>query len=104
MPLYLEEINPKLSAEENIKRLAFIEGEILFLGLGHQTSDKSWDDLRGLNLKGKVVVILDAELPSTHALRSGATGMLLRARAKMLVGLGAKTVLKVSLMHCLNYG
>jgi len=30
VPRYLEELNPKLSAEENIRRLAFVEGEILF--------------------------------------------------------------------------
>lgn len=30
IPRYLEEMNPKLSAEENVRRLAFIEGEILF--------------------------------------------------------------------------
>ena len=72
-----------------------IEGEILFLGLGHQTRDKSWDDLKGFDLTGKVVVILDADLPRTHTLRSDGTGMLLRARAKMLVDLGAATVLKI---------
>ena len=30
IPRYLEELDPKISAEENIRRLAFVEGEILF--------------------------------------------------------------------------
>jgi len=40
VPRYLEEMNPKLSAEENIKRLAFVEGEILF-----REFDKIFSDL-----------------------------------------------------------
>ena len=72
-----------------------IYGDLLFLGLGHQTPDKTWNDLKGKTITGKVVVILDADLPRTHALRSDGTGMLLRARAKKLIELGAKAVIKV---------
>lgn len=40
IPRYLEELNPTLSAEENIRRLAFTEGEILF-----NEFDKIFSDL-----------------------------------------------------------
>ncbi|MCK0108376.1 M20/M25/M40 family metallo-hydrolase [Flavobacteriaceae bacterium S0825] len=72
-----------------------IKGDLLFLGLGHQTLDNTWDDLKDKNITGKVVVILDADLPRTHALRSDGTGMLLRARAKKLTELGAEAVIKI---------
>ena len=45
-------------------------GEIVFLGLGLHAPDLDWDDYEGIDLKGKVAVLLDAELPQDHALRS----------------------------------
>ena len=31
-----------------------IKGSMVFLGLGHQTPDKSWDDLKNRNIEGKI--------------------------------------------------
>ena len=72
-----------------------IKGNMVFLGLGHQTLDKSWDDLKNINIEGKIVVILDANLLENHVLRSDGTGMHLRARAEKLVEMGAKAVVKI---------
>jgi len=72
-----------------------IKGSMVFLGLGHQTLDKSWDDLKNINIEGKIVVILDANLLENHVLRSDGTGMHLRARAEKLVEMGAKAVIKI---------
>jgi hypothetical protein len=72
-----------------------IKGSMVFLGLGHQTPDKSWDDLKNINIEGKIVVILDANLLENHVLRSDGTGMHLRARAEKLVEMGAKAVVKI---------
>ena len=38
-------------------------GEIIFAGLGISDPGNGWDDLKELNLKGKIVVILDAPRP-----------------------------------------
>ena len=72
-----------------------IKGSMVFLGLGHQTPDKSWDDLKNRNIEGKIVVILNANLLENHVLRSDGTGMHLRARAEKLVEMGAKAVIKI---------
>jgi len=72
-----------------------IKGSMVFLGLGHQTPDKSWDDLKNINIEGKIVVILNANLLENHVLRRDGTGMHLRARAEKLVEMGAKAVIKI---------
>jgi hypothetical protein len=38
-------------------------GKVVFAGLGLSDPESGWDDLKNLDLKGKVVVILDARLP-----------------------------------------
>jgi hypothetical protein len=40
-------------------------GKVVFAGMGISDSESGWDDLKGLDLRGKVVVILDAQLPGT---------------------------------------
>ena len=72
-----------------------IKGSMVFLGLGHQTPDKSWDDLKNINIEGKIVVILDVNLLKNHVLRRDGTGMHLRARAEKLIEMGAKAVIKI---------
>tara|TARA_B100000809_G_scaffold254269_1_gene291267 strand:- start:2894 stop:4540 length:1647 start_codon:yes stop_codon:yes gene_type:complete len=72
-----------------------IKGSMVFLGLGHQTPDKSWDDLKNINIEGKIVVILDVNLLENHVLRRDGTGMHLRARAEKLIEMGAKAVIKI---------
>jgi hypothetical protein len=38
-------------------------GEVVFAGLGISDPDNGWDDLKGLDLRGKIVIILDATRP-----------------------------------------
>ncbi len=38
-------------------------GDVVFAGLGISDPDKGWDDLKDLDVKGKVVLILDALRP-----------------------------------------
>ncbi|HNW56656.1 MAG TPA: M28 family peptidase [Bacteroidales bacterium] len=40
-------------------------GDVVFAGLGYSDQENGWDDLKDLDLKGKIVVILDAERPGT---------------------------------------
>ncbi len=68
---------------------------LVFLGYGFQSQDQSWDDLEGVDFKGKAVVILDPVLPDDHVLRGPETRMLLRSRAEVLISNGASLVLKV---------
>ncbi len=58
-----------------------VGGEILFLGFGLSAPDLGWDDLAGLDLKGKIVVLLDVSLPEDHVLKPGENRRLLRMRA-----------------------
>ncbi|MFC2156563.1 M28 family peptidase [Acidobacteriota bacterium] len=46
-----------------------ISGGVVFLGLGLESPEKGWDDYKGVNLKGKVAVILDVDLPEDHVLK-----------------------------------
>jgi len=39
-------------------------GSIVFAGLGISDPDNGWDDIKGLDLKGKIVVIIDEQRPS----------------------------------------
>ena len=68
---------------------------LVFLGYGFQSQDRSWDDLEGVDFKGKAVVILDPVLPDDHVLRGPETRMLIRSRAEVLISNGASLVLKV---------
>jgi len=40
-------------------------GDVVFAGMGISNPQGGWDDLAGLDLRGKIVVILDAQLPGT---------------------------------------
>jgi hypothetical protein len=45
-------------------------GEIVFVGYGLGVPEKEWDDYGKLNLAGKVVVMLEGQLPEGHPLRT----------------------------------
>ena len=64
-------------------------GEIIFVGYGLSAPELAWDDLAGLDLKGKVVVILDATLPEGHPLQPAENRRLLSARSGVLRDRGA---------------
>jgi hypothetical protein len=68
-------------------------GEVVFVGFGLSAPDKGRDDCGGLALSGKVVVMLDGELPEGHALRTD--GATLAARAAAMRKKGATPILTV---------
>jgi hypothetical protein len=68
-------------------------GDVIFVGFGLSTPDQGWDDCKDLNLSGKVVVILDGQLPESHAL--AATANRLWSRIYALRDKGAAAVLSV---------
>ena len=47
-------------------------GEIVFLGLGARAPEAGWDDFEGMDLGGKIVVVLDGQLPGDHPLNQPA--------------------------------
>jgi hypothetical protein len=70
-------------------------GGVLFLGLGANAPALGWDDFANLDLKGKVVVILDAILPASHALRQADNRALLARRATLAREKGALAILTI---------
>lgn len=62
----------------NFSNSGSYSGEAIFVGLGIISPDKNWDDLKDLDLAGKMVILLDEPLPglnselgSTYAYRLG---------------------------------
>ncbi len=49
----------------NFSRSGTYRGEVVFAGLGISDPEAGWDDLKDLDLRGKIVVILDAQRPGT---------------------------------------
>jgi hypothetical protein len=72
-----------------------ISGEVLFVGFGLSSSKLEWDDLKGLNIKGKIVVMLDPDLPDEHPLNIPENRIILRYRSYNLGGKGAAAVLSI---------
>jgi Zn-dependent M28 family amino/carboxypeptidase len=70
-------------------------GGLVFLGLGANAPALGWDDFAGLDLKGKVVVILDAQLPASHALRQTENRTALAQRATLARQKGAVAILTI---------
>ncbi len=72
-----------------------ISGKILFVGYGFSSSKLNWDDLQGLDLKGKIVVMMDPDLPDNHRLNIPENRRTLRLRSHNIGGKGAAAVLIV---------
>jgi Zn-dependent M28 family amino/carboxypeptidase len=70
-------------------------GGLVFLGLGANAPALGWDDFAGLDLKGKVVVLLDAQLPASHALRQAENRAALVSRATLARQKGAVAILTI---------
>lgn len=70
-------------------------GGLVFLGLGANAPALGWDDFAGLDLKGKVVVLLDAQLPASHALRQAENRSALANRSLLARQKGAVAILTV---------
>ena len=70
-----------------------ISGDVLFVGFGLSSPESDWDDLEGLDLKGKVIVMLDPDLPKTHKLKTPENQRLLYRRSREIGAKGAAAVL-----------
>jgi hypothetical protein len=68
-------------------------GGILFVGLGFSSPTSGWDDLESLDLKGKIVVMLDPDLPDNHKLITPENRRLLYSRSRVIGSKGAAAVL-----------
>ena len=70
-------------------------GNVIFAGAGIYDPENSWDDLSGLDLSGKVVVVLDVQRPGTkYALGSTLTNRL-NSRISEIRKRGASAVLSI---------
>jgi len=70
-------------------------GEIVFVGYGLSAPQLGWDDLAGVDLKGKVAIILDATLPDGHPLKPAETRRLLAGRMGALRERGAAAAVTI---------
>ena len=70
-------------------------GGLVFLGIGANATALGWDDFADLDLKNKVVLILDAPLPASHSLRRAENLGLLARRATIAREKGAVAILTV---------
>jgi len=71
------------------------QGDVVFAGMGISDPEGGWDDLGEMDLKGKIAVILDAQLPGTvFPLGFTMTGRL-SSRINMIRSRGAAAVLTI---------
>jgi len=70
-------------------------GEIVFVGYGLSAPQLGWDDLAGLDLEGKIAVLLEAVLPEEHPLKPAENRRLLSGRTAVLRGRGAAAVVTI---------
>lgn len=68
-------------------------GDIVFAGFGLRDSARGWNDFKDINLSGKVVIILDGQLPETSPFNR--TSARLASRVSAIRNLGAAAVLVV---------
>ena len=66
-------------------------GTVVFTGLGLSNPEKGWDDLKDLNLSGKVVLIMDEQLPASGPVTSSR----LSARIAVIRNKGAAAVFSI---------
>ena len=72
-----------------------VAGEIVFLGYGLRAPDLGWDDLAGIDLQGKVALILETTLPEGHPLKPAENRRRLAGRAAALRVSGAAGVVTI---------
>ncbi|HSA97229.1 MAG TPA: hypothetical protein VLJ16_14330, partial [Acidobacteriota bacterium] len=71
------------------------KGGLVFLGLGVSAPDLGWDDLKGVELKGRVAVVLDATINGDHPLKPTENRRLIMGRATALRARGAAAVIMI---------
>ncbi len=57
-------------------------GDVVFLGFGLSAPGLDWDDYKDLDVKGKIVVFLDAALPAAHVLKPEENRRMLAGRGE----------------------
>ena len=72
-----------------------VSGEIVFLGYGLQAPEASWDDLNGVDVQGKIALIMDVDLPDDSRLRQDVDRRTLRDRGRLLMTNGAAAVVSI---------
>jgi hypothetical protein len=70
-------------------------GNVIFAGAGIHDPENNWDDLNGLDLSGKVVVILDVQLPDTKYVSGSSYTNRLNSRISEIRKRGASAVLSI---------
>ena len=70
-------------------------GEIVFVGFGLAAPELGWDDLAGLDLEGRIAVVLEAALPEAHPLKPAENRRLLNGRAAALRARGAAAMVTI---------
>lgn len=70
-------------------------GEPVFVGYGLSAPALGWDDLAGLEVEGKIAVLLEATLPAAHPLKPAENRRLLNGRAAVLREKGAAAVVTI---------
>ncbi|MFC1553948.1 M28 family peptidase [candidate division KSB1 bacterium] len=70
-------------------------GDVIFLGYGLSSPDNGWDDYEGIDVTGKIVVILDGQLPDDHVLRSRENRRVISGRTSAPRVNGAAGLLRV---------
>jgi hypothetical protein len=71
------------------------KGGVVFLGFGISAPDLGWDDLKGVELKGRIAVVLDAALNGDHPLKPAENRRLFSGRAGALRERGAAAVVLI---------
>jgi len=77
----------------SLRRSGTWAGEVIFVGYGLSAPDQGWDDYGDADLAGKVVIMLQGQLPEGHALR--ADRAVLGTRTSIPRAEGAAAVLTV---------
>lgn len=70
-------------------------GKLIFVGYGLSAPDQNWDDIGDTDLKDKVVIMLDVDLPDDHILNQPELRRSLWRRSYAAAQKGAKAVLSV---------
>jgi hypothetical protein len=61
-------------------------GDVAFVGYGLSAPDKGWDDYGDTDLNGKVVIMLEGQLPESHPLRADRTALTTRSNVPRTKG------------------
>ena len=70
-------------------------GDVVFVGLGIQNEEIDWNDLKDVNLSGKVVIILDEQLPNNQFALGSTYSYRLSSRIRNIRNRGAAAVFSV---------